>query len=73
MGIMQINGLHRIPIKSDLLACFFFFFFFVCVCVCVCVLHLPVCVLERCHSDTTAAGDQAAYSSTRTNILETAS
>ena len=38
-----------------------------------CVLHLPVCVLERCHSDTTAAEDQAAYSSTRTNILETAS
>ena len=60
---MQINGLHRIPIKSELLACF----------LCVSVLHLPVCVLERCHSDTTAAGHQAAYSSTRTNILETAS
>ena len=39
MGIMQINGLHRIPIKSDLLACFFFFFFFLCVCVCVCVYY----------------------------------
>ena len=38
---MQINGLHRIPIKSDLPTCFFFF---------VRVLHLPVCVLERCHS-----------------------
>ena len=40
---MQINGLHRIPIKSDLITYLFFF-------VCVCVLHLPVCVLERCHS-----------------------
>ena len=39
---MQINGLHTIPIKSDLPTCFFF--------LCVCVLHLPVCVLERCHS-----------------------
>ena len=36
---MQINGLHRIPIKSDSLTWFF-----------LCVLHLPVCVLERCHS-----------------------
>ena len=35
---MQINGLHRIPIRSDLLAC-----------VCVCMLDLPVCVFERCH------------------------
>ena len=40
---MQINCLHRIPIKSDLVTYFFFSFF-------VCVLHLPVCVLERCHS-----------------------
>ena len=40
---MQINGLHRIPIKSDLLT-------FFCVCVFVRVLNLPVCVLERCHS-----------------------
>ena len=49
---MQINGLHRIPIKSYLLIFFFF------VCVCVWVLHLPVCILERCFSDTTAAEDQ---------------
>ena len=46
---MQINSLHRIPIKSDLVTYFFFVFLF-CVCVCVCVLHLPVCVVERCHS-----------------------
>ena len=46
---MQINGLHRIPIKSNLVTYFFFFFFFFFF-GCVCVLHLPVCVLERCHS-----------------------
>ena len=52
MGIHANDWLTSNSNKKRLAHLVFFFFLSVCVCVCVCVcvLHLPVCVLERCHS-----------------------